>query len=250
MMRPGVPAALVGGGVDGVRVARVDRDVADAGVLRDRQDGRPGGAAVARLVQAPVAPGSPQRSLRGHVHDSGVARVDDDPADVLGALQPDVAPAPAAVVGPVDAVSPRHRALAVVLPGPDPDGVGVAGVQRHAADRVGALAVEHRRPRRAVVLGLPDTARRHRDEVAVGARGIDCEVSDATGGERGADAAEREACEVLGGHDVRLRGAGGRRLPPALAGEARRRQRQRDNESEFEALHRDPPCGMTAQREP
>ena len=66
---------------------------------------RPGLAAVGGLVEAAVAARRPQRALRGDVDRVAVLRVDDDAADVLGALEADVRPRPAAVLALVDAVA-------------------------------------------------------------------------------------------------------------------------------------------------
>ncbi len=66
-----VAPALVGSGDQGVGVARVHDHVGDAGVLADRENGRPGLASVGRLVEATVAAGGPERALGGDV--DGVA---------------------------------------------------------------------------------------------------------------------------------------------------------------------------------
>ena len=66
-------------------------------------------------------------------------------------------------IGLVDAVAVADAALAVVLAGADPDDVRVLRIERDAADRVRAFAVEDRRPGGAGVGGLPDAARGHRD---------------------------------------------------------------------------------------
>ena len=67
-----------------VRVARIEHDVGDAGVLADVQHLLPGLAAVGRLVEPAIAARSPQRPLGRDVHRVRVARVDQDLADVLG----------------------------------------------------------------------------------------------------------------------------------------------------------------------
>src|SRR5262249_31639420 len=156
--RPDVPAALVGGGDQDVRVARVYHHVGDAGVLADRQDVLPGLAAVGGLEQAAVAARPPERPLGGDVDDVRVARVEDDAGDVLRLLEAEVLPGLAAVVGAINAVAVADAALAVVLAGADPDDVGVLRVEDDAADRVRALVVEDRRPGGAGVGGLPDAA--------------------------------------------------------------------------------------------
>ena len=60
--------------------------------------------------------------------------------------------------------APERRALAVVrLAGSDVDDVGVRRRDRDVADRRDRILVEDRRPRRAVVGGLPDPASREAD---------------------------------------------------------------------------------------
>ncbi len=168
--REDVPAPLVARRVHRVGIARVDPHLVDARVLGDVEDALPALAAVGRLVEAAVAAVGPERTLRGHEDLARVARVDDDPADVLRILQADVLPRLPAVVGPVDAVAVRHRALAVVLAAPDPDDERVLRIDREAADRVGALLVEDRLEARAVVRRLPDAPGRRRDVEGVAPR--------------------------------------------------------------------------------
>src|SRR5262249_12278941 len=134
---PDVAAALVGGGDQDVGVARVHDHVGDAGVLADVEDLLPELCAVGGLVEPAGAAGGPEGLLGGDVDDVGVARVDDDLADVLGGGQADVAPGLAAVVGAVDAVAVADAALAVVLAGADPDDLGVPRVEGDGADGVG-----------------------------------------------------------------------------------------------------------------
>src|SRR5262249_53482527 len=158
--------------------------------VADRQHLLPGLAAVGGFVQPAVAAGVPERALGGDVDHVGVARVDDDAADVLRVLQADVAPGLAAVVGAVDAVAVGDAALAVVLRGADPDDVGVLRVEGDGADGVRALVIEDGDPGGAGVAGLPDAARSGRDVIVAGVLRIDREGDDAAGGERGADRAE------------------------------------------------------------
>src|SRR6185436_18710065 len=119
--RPDAARALVRRGVEDVGVARVHHDLGDAGVLADEEHGVPRLAAVGGLVEPALAAGLPERALGGHVHHARIPRVDDDPADVLGALEAHVLPALAGVVGAVDAVPVRDAPLAVVFAGAHPD---------------------------------------------------------------------------------------------------------------------------------
>src|SRR5215207_8403945 len=117
-----VAAPLVGGRVEHVRIARVHGDLVDARVFADREHGVPCLPAVGCLVETAVAAGRPERPLRGDVDHVRVARIDQDTADVLGALEPHVLPRLAAVVRSVDAVAVGDAALAVELARADPDG--------------------------------------------------------------------------------------------------------------------------------
>src|SRR5207244_9479469 len=108
--------------------------VGHAGVVADRERLLPILTAVGALVEPAVAAGSPERPLGGHVDDVRVPRVDDDLADMLGLLEAHLLPAFAAVVRAVDAVAVADAALAVVLPGADPDNVRVFLVQDDDAD--------------------------------------------------------------------------------------------------------------------
>src|SRR5262249_53755864 len=123
-----VPAALVRRGEQHVGVTRVEDDVVDPRVLADVQNAIPALSAGGGLVQPAVAAGPPQRPLGGDVDGVAVARVDDDLADVLRLLQPDLLPAGAAVDRLVQPVAVADAALAVVLAGADPDGVRRLGV--------------------------------------------------------------------------------------------------------------------------
>src|SRR6185312_9030687 len=111
--------------------------------------------------------GRKERSLRGDVHDVGVARVDDDLADVLGLLEPHALPRLASVDRLVDAVTEVGGPLRVVLARAEPEDVGVLRIDDDAAAVEGAAVVEDRRPRDAAVDRLPHAAERRRDVIDV-----------------------------------------------------------------------------------
>ena len=73
-----VTTALVRGGDEDVGIARVDRHVADAGVLADGEHLLPRLSAIGGPVQPTVAAGTPERPLRGDLHHVAVARIEDD----------------------------------------------------------------------------------------------------------------------------------------------------------------------------
>ncbi len=187
---PDVPPPLVGAGVHQVRVAGVHVDLVDAGVLVDVQHPPPGRAAVGGLVQPAIPARAPQRPLRRHEHDIRVPRVDRDHADVLRLLEPELVPVLAAVAGAVHPVAEGHRTLRVVLTRPDPHDLRVARLHRQAADRIGPLPIEHRRPGRTRVPGHPDPARRRRRPEPLRMSRLDREVGDPPRREGRADRAE------------------------------------------------------------
>ena len=118
-------------------------------------------------------------------------------------LQPRVGPAPPAVQALVDAVAPADAPLARVLAGPEPDHVGVGGVDRDRAGGVRGVVVEDGRPGGAAVLGLPDVRRGGGDVPHAPVGRVDRHVRDPAGHEGRADArssrAERRASSMVGG---------------------------------------------------
>ncbi len=196
--RVDVPAALVGRGVEDVRLARVHEDVRDPRVLGDLEDLRPGLAAVRGLVEPAVPARRPEGSLACRVDDLGVARVDEDLGDVLRRLEPHVLPGSTAVLRTVDAVAVAHAALAVVFPRAHPDHAGVLGVEGQAPDGVGAFLFEDRRPGGSGVDGLPHAARGRRHEIVRGIFRVHREVHDPARHEGRSDGAQFQAGEGLG----------------------------------------------------
>ena len=145
-------------------------------------------------------------SDRGHVHDVGVRRVTDDPADVAGVAEARRLPRTPAVERPVDAVAPGRALTVVRFAGADPDDVGIRRRDRDVADRHHRVdAIEDRRPRGALVGALEDAAARGGDVNRVGPsrHARDGEVVYAAAGVRRADAAPREIAEQRGVHGRR-----------------------------------------------
>src|SRR5690606_26877652 len=132
----GAAAALPGGGVEGVRATRVQREVHDARGVVDEEGLRPRLAAVRRAVDAAVGVGGVELPLGRHPDDGGVRGVDEDAADGAGLLQPEVLPRLAAVGGAEYALAAvgDGAAAAVDLAGADVDRRRVRGVERHVAD--------------------------------------------------------------------------------------------------------------------
>src|SRR5439155_3934293 len=108
-------------------------------------------------------------------------------------------PRSAAIVTFVHAVTVGDGSLRIALAGPDPDDVGMLRVDGDPADRVGALFVEDRLPRRAAIGRLPDAAgcRADEDHGAVGR--VDGDGHDAAGGDGGTDGSRFQTGERIAG---------------------------------------------------
>ena len=193
--RPGTTTPLIGRRPQDVGVVRMDLEVGRSGVRRNLENECPALAAVGGLEDATLAARRPQRSFRGDPDGVRVARVHDDLADVLGAIESQLLEALAAVPAAIDAVTPANVSTAHVLSGAHPDGVGCARVERHGADRVGAVVVEDRRPGRAGVDRLPDSTGAGGDVPGVRALGVHRDVRDAARHQGRADFAHLERLE-------------------------------------------------------
>src|SRR6187399_3582724 len=95
---------------------------------------------------------------RGDVDQCGVARMDDDLADLTGGLEPDAAPGLPRVGRLEHPVAKRDRVAHVSLAGADVDDVGIRRRHCDRADGRDAGAVEDRRPGPAGVDRLPYAA--------------------------------------------------------------------------------------------
>src|SRR5215475_5213316 len=196
-------AALPARRVNDVGIRRIERDVGDAGVFADAQDGLPRLGAVGGLVQAAITARGPQRPLRGDVDDLAVARVNHDAADMFGLFEADLAEAAAAVLGFVNPVAVADAALAVAFARPDPDHGRVFRIERDRADRIRPVIVEDRSPGGSRVDGLPHAARCDGDEIFGAVMGVNGERDDAPGSDRRADGTEPKAGEGRRRHRIR-----------------------------------------------
>ncbi len=190
---PGVPPALPRGGIDDVRVPRVEQHIADPGVFGNVQHPLPRRSAVRGPVEAAVAPGPPERPLRGDVDGPAVARVDHDLPDVLRFVEAQVLERRPAVAAPPDPVPVTHRALAVVLPGPQPEQVRVLRIDHDRRGRVDRVVLEDGLPGGAPVRGLEGVSGGDGDVPGSPVVRVDRHVSYAAGAGRGSDAPEPEA---------------------------------------------------------
>ncbi len=113
----------------------IDVDVRTAGEVVLVEDLLPVPAAVHRLEQATLFVGAPFPPERARVDHVGVARVDDQPRDLLGIGQADVRPVPAGVDRLVDAVPDRRVVARVAFTRAGVDDVGVGRRDGDGADR-------------------------------------------------------------------------------------------------------------------
>ena len=161
--------ALVARRPDDVGIARIERDVHEAGGVTDVLEVGPRLAAVGRLVEAAFLVGRPSRAQRGDVRHVLVARVHDNPANMLRLLEPARGPRAPTVGGLEHAAAGRHRVARVGLARAVVHGVGV--IRRdgdHAAGRH-VFVLEHRAECGARVGGLEQPTASARD--VEGARG-------------------------------------------------------------------------------
>ena len=156
-----VGIALPGRGVDDVRIGGGDDDVVGPGPLVDEEDVVPGPAPVPGPIDAPVGIGRPIVAVNGDEGRFGIARMDVDLPDMVGVLEPQMAPGQAAVVRTEDARA-GHREIARLLQvdaRPQPDRFRPRGGQGHVADPEDRLVLENGPPGQAAVRRLPEVAR-------------------------------------------------------------------------------------------
>ena len=156
--QPRIVADLPGRGIDDVGVGRIRGEIDGAGVGVDEQRALPGLAAVIAAEHAAFAVRAEIVAERRDQHVTGIARVDQDRADVARCLEPDVRPGLAAVGCLVDAVAGADIVARGDLAGADVDRVRLARRDGERTDVRGRHRVEHRMPGRAGVGRLPHAA--------------------------------------------------------------------------------------------
>ncbi len=112
--------ASIGCSVERVGTLRVHGDVADAGVVINFQDLRPGFAAIRGFVHATLGIRSPQVAEGSHVNHVGISGIDHDAADVMSGGESHVLPGLAGVHGFVDAIAPGGTLTIVGFTGANP----------------------------------------------------------------------------------------------------------------------------------
>src|SRR5882762_6506780 len=138
-------------------------------------------------------------SQRCHIHHIRVLRMNHDSPDVARRLQPHLLPGLPAVERLVRTIAPGGALPVVRLASSDPHHGGVRRRNRDVANRRHALFIEYRLPRRAVVRCFPHAPRCrahvHNVRIALHHR----EIVDAPSHRRGADLAEFQIFELIGG---------------------------------------------------
>jgi hypothetical protein len=154
-----MPPALLAGGIQYIRIHRIHHYIIYPCILADLQHLAPGLPAIGRLIQAAVPAGSPGRSFGCHKDHIGIPGVHHDASDLAGLFQSHVLPGLAAVLRFVDPVSIAQGPLVVVLPGSQPEQVGIIGVHGDHPHGVGSVFVKYGLEGGPVVHGLPNIAR-------------------------------------------------------------------------------------------
>ncbi len=170
--REGVTADAVGGGIQSSGIGRIHHQIDATGFTVELDDLFPRLAAVARAKQAASRAWCPQPAQGGDINVIGVARMDDDLADVVGVGQAGVAPGFPRVAGEEDAITPGHAVACVGLARADPDDLGIGGSDGDGTDGSVRRTIENRRPRPTVIARLPHTAG-SRPDVLRGRSGFD-----------------------------------------------------------------------------
>ncbi len=154
----GQAPVLVGRRVDDEGVRGVLGYICNPCVIIDIQCLCPSPAAVDGPEYAPVRVGPPEMAHGGDEDDIGVSPIDEDAGDVPRLPKAHVRPGLPRVGRLVDAVADRDAVPAGGLPRPYPDDGRVGRGDGDVPDGDGRFLEEDRKPRRAVVFGLPDPA--------------------------------------------------------------------------------------------
>ena len=122
--------------VNNIWIRGVNRHIRHAGVFADGQHGLPCLPTVSGFVQPAIPARSPQRTLRRHINNFAVARVNHNATNMFGLLQPKILPTLATVFGLVNAVAVAHTALTIALSRPHPHDCRVIGIERDPANGI------------------------------------------------------------------------------------------------------------------
>ncbi len=208
------------GGVDDVRIRRVERHGRGARVLVLVKDHRPRPAAVRRPEDAALGVRAVRVAEDRGVNALRVTRVDGEARDLLGVAKAEMRPRFPRVRRLVDAVADGEVGPLQALAAPDVERVGARRGDGEGADRARGLVVEDRRPHASRVRRLPDPA--------VVRGGVeDVRVAGDAACRDGAPAAKRADHSPAHLREQRL----GKRLRGRGAGEKKKRGKRREQGS-------------------
>ena len=151
---PGIPQ----GGIDHPRIGGIESQVHGARVGSAIQHLLPGASAVRGAEYAALRVGRVGMAEDRHVDPLRVSRVNPNAGDLARIAQADVGPGLAGVHGFVDAVAEADLGADIGLAGAHVENIRVGGRHGNRSDGGDALLVEDRRPHRAGVGGLPNSA--------------------------------------------------------------------------------------------
>ena len=155
---PRAQPAFPHGCVDDRRVRRIDVYTVAAGVLILVQHLLERQPAVGGTINAAFGIGSVRMSQYGHEEAVGVVRIDADLRNLLAVAEAQMRPRRSGVCGFVDTVAGGKVGPVQTFAAAGVDDIGIGGRDGQRSDRTRWLAIEDRRPRAAVVVGLPDAA--------------------------------------------------------------------------------------------
>jgi hypothetical protein len=151
-------SALVGSGIEDVRVSGIECDVADSSVVTDEERQLPALPTIFCFVETAFSALSPQGPLCSNINHVGVSGIYYDLADVFRLLKAHVFPAGTSISALVDAISVPHTSLTIVLPSSQPQGFRVHPVHSDTANGIRAIVVKDWCPGCAIINGLPDVS--------------------------------------------------------------------------------------------
>ena len=138
--------------------AGLEGKIDGAGVRILEQDFAPVRAAILRAEHATLGIRAVRMSEGSDEYDLGIARIDQDAADLPGVGETEEGPVFAGIDGFVHARAMGDVGAHVRLAGADVEGGRRGRRQRQRTDRAGRLAVEDRLPGAAGILGCPHSA--------------------------------------------------------------------------------------------
>ena len=129
-----------------VGIGRVHHQVGRAGFVVHKEHFPPGFPAIDGLVDTPLGALPPGRSLRRHIGNRRIDRIEQQAVNIASVLQTEVLPGLAPVEAFIDPVTARLAVAGIALSGTHPDDVRDRLIHRHRPDRRQGLLVKYRFP--------------------------------------------------------------------------------------------------------